>query len=108
MGDCRAFLWQNGKMYNLNNLVTNNGALDLEVAYFITDIGDITGEAYNNASSTDGAFLAIVTGGATAGDKVAADAEAGARVNLPESVRLRRQMRRLNRGPLGPRQTLAQ
>jgi len=103
---CRAFLWQNGKMYGLNNLVTNNSVVDLYKANFITDSGDITGEAYNDETSTDGAFLAIVTGSTT--EVIVHDAEAGARVNLPESVRVRQQQRRLKRGGIfGARPNLA-
>ena len=106
--NCRAFLWQNNKMYDLNKLITNDAQVDFYFARFITDIGDITGEAYNYATDTDGAFLAIASSGSTADDKVEANAEAGARVNLPERVRMRHQQHLLNRGKLfGGRLSLA-
>jgi probable HAF family extracellular repeat protein len=44
-GASRAFLWQNGRIYDLNSLVPANSALYMVATGDINDHGDITGEA---------------------------------------------------------------
>ncbi len=54
----RAFLWQNDVMTDLNSLVPV-GSLTLQVAGDINDRGEITGAAFDSATKTNPAFLAI-------------------------------------------------
>ncbi len=45
MGNCRAFLWQNKAMMDLNSLVPANSPLYLMFAFVINDAGEIAGQA---------------------------------------------------------------
>jgi probable HAF family extracellular repeat protein len=55
----RAFLWQDGVMMDLNNLIPAGSSLTLEVAGDINDRGEITGTAFDSTTQTSPAFLAI-------------------------------------------------
>jgi probable HAF family extracellular repeat protein len=55
----RAFLWQDGVMMDLNNLISAGSNLTLEVAGDINDRGEITGTAFDSSAETSPAFLAI-------------------------------------------------
>jgi len=55
---CRAFLWQNGVMTDLNTLVPP-GSLSLIFANDINSSGEITGGAFNPATGDAPAFLAV-------------------------------------------------
>lgn len=55
----RAFLWQNGVMMDLNSLIPGGSNLTLQVAGDINDRGEITGTAFDSASTTSPAFLAV-------------------------------------------------
>lgn len=58
-GLCHAFVWQNGTMYDLNQLVASGPAgLVLEVSGDINNAGVITGEAYDQATGVTVAFRA--------------------------------------------------
>ena len=54
-----AFLWQNGKMTDLNKLVAPGTTLILTVAQDINDLGEITGQATDPATGATVAFKAI-------------------------------------------------
>jgi probable HAF family extracellular repeat protein len=60
--DCRAFLWQEGEMFDLNDL-TPAGAPHLRTARDISDRGMITGQAIDAATGARRAYLAIPTPG---------------------------------------------
>ena len=54
--NCRAFLWQNGTMTDLNTRIAAGGALYLYLAAAIDDLGVITGYAVDKSSNTQPAF----------------------------------------------------
>jgi probable HAF family extracellular repeat protein len=78
--NCRAFLWQHGRMYDMNALAPH-AAMYLTFAGDINDRGEIVGLAYDPRSGTTPAFAATPRGarGATL--------RAAERVMLPERVR---------------------
>ena len=57
-GNCRAFLWQNGVMTDLNTLIPHNSPLFLFVAFDINSRGQIVGFAFLPSSGEFHAFLA--------------------------------------------------
>ncbi|MEZ0471814.1 hypothetical protein [Luteimonas salinilitoris] len=57
-GGCRAFLWQNGAMQDLNALVSVPDGMVLTVANDIDDLGRISGQAFDAATSGTRAFVA--------------------------------------------------
>jgi probable HAF family extracellular repeat protein len=78
---CRAFLWQNGVMTDLNSLVAPGYPDYLYTANDINDFGEITGQAV----APSGAALAFVAG--THGAPVLSAAGLGAGRALPQAVR---------------------
>lgn len=54
-----AFIWQNGKMTDLNGALVPGTSLVLNDAQDINDRGEITGEATDPSSGAIVAFLAI-------------------------------------------------
>lgn len=56
---CRAFIWQNGTITDLNMLISSGPTLDLLFANDINDSGQITGGAIDASNNTAPAFLAI-------------------------------------------------
>ncbi|MBV9303252.1 MAG: hypothetical protein JOY62_00380 [Acidobacteriaceae bacterium] len=57
--NCRAFLWEDGKMTDLNKLVANDTGLHLVFANDINDRGQIVGGASDQKTGTSPAFIAI-------------------------------------------------
>lgn len=57
-GGCNAFLWRDGVMHDLQDLVTSGDELDLRGAGDIDDLGRITGQAFDPATGTFVAYLA--------------------------------------------------
>ena len=57
--DCRAFLWENGVLKNLNDLVAPGFAGVLLFAQDINDQGEITGRAFDPVTGLRRAFVAI-------------------------------------------------
>ena len=58
-GNCRAFLWKNGTMIDLNTLLRPGTSLYLNGAFAINDQGEIVGNAYQQSTGNYPAFLAI-------------------------------------------------
>ena len=56
--NCRAFLWHDGTMKNLNDLVVSGDALELITANDIDDFGRITGQAVDEETGELVAFVA--------------------------------------------------
>src|SRR5208283_5374048 len=56
---CRAFLWQNGTMTDLNALLPPDSPLDLVQGLDINDAGEIVGQAYQWSNGDFPAFLAL-------------------------------------------------
>jgi probable HAF family extracellular repeat protein len=83
---CRAFLWQNGVMTDLNTLIPPDSALYLLVAGGISDQGVITGQASDETTGDTPAFRALPTPGGETSLSQASVSE-GPRVALPENVR---------------------
>src|SRR5208283_4670222 len=54
-----AFIWQEGVMTDLNTLIPPNFPLYLQVAQEINDFGEIAGEATDQSTGQNPAFLAI-------------------------------------------------
>jgi probable HAF family extracellular repeat protein len=81
-GNCRAFLWQNKKMKDLNTLIPPDSPLYLLFAFDINDAGDIVGQALETSTGELHAFLA------TPDDADAADDSSERPMNvLPENTR---------------------
>ncbi len=57
--NCRAFVWQNGVMSDLNDLISGDAPPFLFTANYINDRGEIVGEAFDDATQTAPAFVAI-------------------------------------------------
>jgi probable HAF family extracellular repeat protein len=57
-GNCRAFLWQNKKMTDLNTLIPADSPLYLLFAFGINDAGEIAGLALQTSTGDVHAFLA--------------------------------------------------
>jgi probable HAF family extracellular repeat protein len=57
-GNCRAYIWQNGVMTDLNVLVPPTSPLYLVIAYAINDAGEIVGQAVEKSTGDIHAFLA--------------------------------------------------
>ena len=60
-GTCRGFVWQNGAMTNLQDLVTSGDDDFIISANDIDDDGRITGQAFDLATGTFVAFIAVPT-----------------------------------------------
>lgn len=53
----RAFLWENGVMYDLNNLISNYPSWSLREAYDINNTGQIVGVGWNSSGQQHGFLL---------------------------------------------------
>ena len=103
---CRGFLWQDGVMTDLNQLVVSGNAEPILSAGDIDDFGRITGQTLNATTGEADAFLAFPTfrpKGKTA-DSRASDAEAFRQLTpqppLPDHVRRQLLRRTGNTGGL--------
>ena len=87
--DARAFLYQDGRMTDLNTLIQPNSSLDLLLANDINDHGEIGGFALDTNSGATVAFLAVPVpdGGASAATAGAGAEDDPRKVTIPESVR---------------------
>ena len=87
-GNCRAFLWENGKMTDLNSLIPANSPLYLANAQSINARGEIVGIAVDTATGDTRAFLAVPgnAGGPNSAFEPAGQSAASPRP-LPESAR---------------------
>ena len=57
--NCRAFLWQDGVMTDLNTLIPTSSSLSLVIANDITDRGEIVGFAVDQNTGDSPGFVAI-------------------------------------------------
>jgi probable HAF family extracellular repeat protein len=62
-GNCRAVLWQNGVMTDLNALISPSSSLYLIIAISINDRGEIVGQAFDSNTGNLPAYLATPTHG---------------------------------------------
>ncbi len=67
MGNCRAFLWQNKTMMDLNALIPANSPLYPIFAEAINDAGEIVGQALQTSTGEIHAFVATPIGPPTSG-----------------------------------------
>jgi probable HAF family extracellular repeat protein len=87
-GNCRAFLWENGVMTDLNDLVPADSPLYLAFAYSMNEAGHIAGMAIVTSTGEAHAFLATPEPTAAATAKIApATARVTKPVPIPESAR---------------------
>jgi len=93
--NCRAFLWQNGKMIDLNTVIPSNSTLVLNYAATIDDFGIIAGYAVDPNTNTVPAFVLYPNFG---GFARAPRAEAAPRVAMSDSLRTLVQQRMKPRG----------
>ena len=102
MGNCRAFVWQNKAMMDLNALVPANSPLYLTFAFVINDAGEIAGQAMEKSTGEIHAFVATPIPAAAAAKFEPSSPDLSRPTVLPESVR--EQLRkRLGFGRFGPR-----
>ena len=88
IGNCRAFLWQNKTMVDLNALVPANSPLYLAFAFVINDAGEIAGQAIEKSTGALHAFLATpIAAVAAAKDFAPPSPDLSRPMVLPESVR---------------------
>lgn len=89
-GNCRAFVWWNGVMTDLNALVSQSSSLYLYVANDINDLGEIVGQAVDPVTGIAPAFLATPTSAGeydgAAAEQVSEAAGTKVKVVLPEKV----------------------
>ena len=86
--DCRAFLWENGVLKNLNDLVAPGFTGVLLFAQDINDQGEITGRAFDPATGLRRAFVAVPVSVSQDQSIVKTTSSTSrARVVLPEEVK---------------------
>lgn len=94
MGNCRAYLWQNKVMMDLNALIPANSPLYPIFAEAINDAGEIVGQALQISTGDIHAFVATpVSGSTTAKDIDRSSPDLSRPMVLPESVRKQLQRR---------------
>jgi probable HAF family extracellular repeat protein len=91
--NCRGFLWEKGKMYDLNTLIPSNPNLSLTLGAVIDDAGVIGGYGYDQTAGTNPAFVALPSSlfkghhESEAASATAAVSEAAPRLSTPQSSR---------------------
>jgi len=80
---CRAFLWQNGAMTDLNKLVDRESSLYLVFANSINDRGEISGGGYDQTTGESPAFRAVPGWNSSPADMQANPGADVPRPNLP-------------------------
>jgi probable HAF family extracellular repeat protein len=95
--ECRAFLWQDGAMHDLNRLVAPDDLVLLTHAMDINNDGVITGRALIKATGERVTFAATTTGSV-----ITLDSTAGAKRAAPAPVSLSAEALREILHPLGP------
>jgi probable HAF family extracellular repeat protein len=108
MGNCRAFLWQNKAMMDLNALIPADSPLYLMFAEGINDAGEIVGLALQTSTGETHAFVATPSSTAAAAESLSPAAQAATSpMVLSEDVRKQLQQRlrfgRLGAGLTAPR-----
>jgi probable HAF family extracellular repeat protein len=93
--NCRAVLWQNGSIVDLNTLIPSDSNLVLNYAATIDDLGIIAGYAVDPNTSTDPAFVLYPNFG---GFLQAPRRESTPRVAMSDSMRTLLQQRMKSRG----------
>jgi len=88
--NCRGFLWEKGKMYDLNTLIPSNPNLSLTLGAIIDDAGVIGGYGYDQTAGTYPAFVALpawLLGSRESASAASAHSEAAPRLSIPEGTR---------------------
>jgi len=107
-GNCRAFLWQNGVMTDLNALISGDSSLFLVDVLSINSRGEIVGDAVQNSTGQNHAYLATpcdeehadTAGCEDQGESATAvqgDTIERPKVELPENIRRMLRQRRGSR-----------
>jgi probable HAF family extracellular repeat protein len=88
MGNCRAFVWQNKVMTDLNTLIPSDSPFYLLFACSINDAGEMVGPAFNKNTGEVHAYLATpIPGKAASASDAPAAREGSNPMSLPENVR---------------------
>ena len=89
LSNCRAFLWQNGRVTDLNTLIQSDSSLHLFLANDINDHGEIVGFAVDANTGAIVAFMAVpLFSGGRAAARFSDQADSNSRnFTVPESVR---------------------
>jgi len=87
--NCRGFLWEKGKMYDLNTLIPSNPNASLVLGAVIDDAGVIGGYSYDQTAGIYPAFVALPSSLFKGHEASATSAlsKAAPRVSIPESMR---------------------
>ncbi len=87
MSDCAAYLWRDGVMTDLNDLIPEDSPLYLLLPFGINDQGDITGLAIDKATGAPRAFLATPARASGVSRATGAARRTMLHMGLPESAR---------------------
>lgn len=83
-GDIRGFLWQNGSMYDLNDLVAGNTPLYILHGFGINNAGWLVGLAFNTDADEVHGFLAIPV---EASEDIGTQQKQTPKLSLPDAAR---------------------
>jgi hypothetical protein len=106
MGNCRAYLWQNKVMTDLNALVPADSPLYLAFAFVINDAGEIAGQAVEKSTGALHAFVATPAPAAAAAKFEPSSPDLSRPMVLPEGIRKQFQrlaLRHIGARPIGQR-----
>jgi probable HAF family extracellular repeat protein len=101
-GNCRAFLWENGVMTDLNTLVCPGTSLYLTTGNDINAKGEIAGEAYDPNTGDTPAFLAVPSNGKGHCEAGSSAERKATPENVREHLRQRRGFGRFGSGLMRP------
>jgi len=87
MGNCRAFVYQNKTMMDLNALIPANSPLYLMFAFVINDAGEIAGQALQISTGQVHAFVATPEPATSTAKFESASPDLSRPMVLPEDVR---------------------
>jgi len=100
-GNCRAFLWQNGVMTDLNTVIPPNSPLYLLSANDVNDRGEIAGQGYDPVSGDAPGFLATPSSSDDAVEgAISVERSQRQTITLPDNIR-QHLRQRLRIGPFG-------
>ena len=94
-GNCRAYIWQNGVMTDLNALIPPTSPLYLVIPYGINDAGEIVGQAVQKSTGDMHGFLLtpVRHHGSGADPSLNDAADAPSPFTLPDDIRAQLQQK---------------
>jgi len=102
-GNFRAFLWENGVMYDINDLLVNDSGLQLLFAFQINASGQIVGTAVQKNTGEVRAYLAnpVSGSGAAASATVAVRSNVALSQNAAKLLQQKLRLYKLPHPPIG-------